>query len=237
MIFSRNYRTVWHDTDYLRRVRPGQLLVYMQETSGEHMKAYGRSLDALRDEKGLAFLLSKISLAIYAPLYAYEDIEVQTWTCPSRGFASNRDFRILRGNEVIAEAESIWALVDLANGKLCRGDAAEYAFEDEAPLALPLPSRFRFPEGTEPAVIGTRRIVYSDLDYNGHMNNTHYPDMLCDFLPTEVHGNVRGMTLSYLHEAALGDTITLLGVQRDDTYYIRTHNESGKVCLEAQILV
>ena len=237
MIFQENHTTRWHDTDAFRRVTPTQMLVYMQEASNHHMDSVGMPLDTLRDEKRLAFILSKMRLAIYAPLYAYEDIEVQTWTCPSRGFASNRDFRILRGNEVIAEAESIWALVDLANGKLCRGDAAEYAFEDEAPLALPLPSRFRFPEGAEPAVIGTRRIVYSDLDYNGHMNNTHYPDMLCDFLPTEVHGNVRGMTLSYLHEAALGDTITLLGVQHDDTYYIRTHNESGKVCLEAQILV
>ena len=130
MIFSKTYTTVWHDTDYLRQVRPSQLLVYMQETSGEHMKAYGRSLDELRDEKGLTFLLSKLSLAIYRPLGAFEQIEVQTWTCPSRGFASNRDFRILRDGEVIAEAESVWALVDLNNGKLCRGDAAEYGFED-----------------------------------------------------------------------------------------------------------
>lgn len=237
MIFSKTYQTVWHDTDYLRRVRPSQLLVYMQETSGEHMKACGRSLDALRDEKGLAFLLSKLSLAIYRPLYAYEEIEVQTWTCPSRGYASNRDFRILRGGEVIAEAESVWALVDLKSGRLCRGDVAEYGFEDEEPLGLPLPARFRFPEGIEPEVIGTRRIVYSDLDYNGHMNNTHYPDMLCDFLPNEAHGSIRGMTLSYLHEAALGDTMTLLGAYHDGSYYVRTRNEAGTTCLEAQILL
>ena len=56
-------------------------------------------------------------------------------------------------------------------------------------------------------------------------------------MPSEVHGRIRGMTLSYLHEAALGDTITLLGVHQDGSYYIRTHNEAGTTCLETQILV
>lgn len=236
MKFSKQYQTTWHDTDHERRVRPSQLLVYMQETSNRHMASCGMTLDELRDRRGLAFILSRISIAYYQPLYAFEDIEVQTWTCPSRGYSIYRAFRVLRGEEVIAEAYTTWALLDIRNGGLCRFDPTLYpAFEDEEPPALDLPSRFRLPAESTLATVGTRRIVYSDLDYNRHMNNTRYPDMLCDFLPLDRVGGVRGMTLSYLHEAAFGDTLSVLSCEQNGTYYFRTVNEAGDTCLEATV--
>ena len=69
MKFSMSYQTTWHDTDLCRRVRPSQILVYMQETSNRHMASCGMTLDQLRDEKGLAFILSRISIAYHRPLY------------------------------------------------------------------------------------------------------------------------------------------------------------------------
>lgn len=237
MIFTKRYTTNWHDTDAERRVSPTRLLVYMQETSNPHMSSCGLSLDSLRDERGLAFILSKISLAIYRPLYAFEEIDVQTWTCPSRGFSFNRCFRILRGNDIIAEAHSVWALVDINNKKFCRVEDAGYDFEDEEPLSLELPSRFRLPEGCELSELGKRKIVYSDLDYNMHMNNTKYPDMLCDYMPIGEIGKVKGMVLSYLHEAAFGDTLSVFGCEKDGVRYFRTISEAGNVCLEAQVVV
>ena len=237
MIFTRRYTTNWHDTDAQRCVRPTRLLVYMQETSNPHMTSCGLSLDALRDERGLAFILSKISLAIYRPLYAFEEIEVQTWTCRSRGFSFNRCFRILRGNDIIAEAHSVWALVDINNKKFCRVEDSGYNFEDDEPLSLELPQRFRLPEGCELLELGKRKIVYSDLDYNMHMNNTKYPDMLCDYMPIDDVGNIKGMVLSYLHEAAFGDALSVCGCERDGVHYFRTVNEAGDVCLEAQVIV
>ncbi len=237
MKFTRRYTTNWHDTDAQRRVRPTRLLVYMQETSNPHMTSCGSSLDALRDERGLAFILSKISLAIYRPLYAFEDIEVQTWTCRSRGFSFIRCFRILRGDEIIADAHSVWALVDINNKKFCRVEDSGYNFEDEEPLFLDLPQRFRLPDGCELRELGKRRIVYSDLDYNMHMNNTKYPDMLCDYMPIDDVGNIKGMVLSYLHEAAFGDTLAVCGCERDGVHYFRTVSEAGDICLEAQVVV
>ena len=235
MIFSKHYTTNWHDTDATRRVRASRLLVYMQETSNHHVTSIGMPLDELRDKKGLAFILSRLSLKIYRPLYAFEDIEVQTWTCPSRGFSSIRCFRILRDGEIVADAHSTWALVDINEKKFCRPSESGYAFDDEEPLTVELPQRFRLPDGCELCEIGERRIVYSDLDYNMHMNNTHYPDMLCDFMPIDDVGRISGMVLSYLHEAAFGDTLSIGCCERDGVYYFRTHSEKGDVCLEAQV--
>lgn len=237
MKYSESYRTRWHDTDAERRVCPSQLLVYMQETSNGHTRSAGRTTDDLRDKKHLAFILSKLRLEIYRPLYAFEDITVETWTSPSRGFSSLRSFRILRGDEVIAAADSVWALVDTENGSLHKPQESGYGFEHEDSVPLDLPARVRFPSDIPLERIGERTVVYSDLDLNMHMNNTRYPNMLCDFLPLEEVGRIKGMVLSYLHEGSFGSTLTVFCAKTEKDRYFRTVNENGTVCLEAHVLL
>ena len=237
MIFSLNYTTRWHDTDANRTVRPTQILVFMQEASNHHIKALGTDLDTLRDEQGLAFLLSKIRLALYKPLYAFEDITVETWTTESRGFSFNRFFRIKRGDDVIAAADTTWALISLKKGELCKTDAFDFKFEHEAPIDIGIPPRFRVPKQDTLELIGERKIVYSDIDYNMHMNNTRYADMLCDFMPYDKIHAIKGISLSYLHEAAFGNTVKIYRTDDGTKFDFRTVNEDGKVCLEAEILL
>ena len=237
MKFVKEYTTRWHDTDATRTVRPTQLLVYMQETSNAHLDSTGHNLDRLRDEHSLAFLLSKTKIALYAPLYAHEDIRVETFTAESRAFGFNRYYRILRGDEVIAAADTTWALIDLNSRQLCKADAFDFGFEHEPSLDIGLPPRFRVPHTDELELLGERRIVYSDLDYNMHMNNTRYADMLCDFMPLEDIPKIKGMSLSYLHEAAFGDVIKIYAKKSDGRYSFRTVNQNGVTCLEAEVLI
>ena len=237
MIFKKNYTTRWHDTDANRVVRPTQLLVFMQETSNHHIKSLGTDLDVLHERDGLGFILSKTRIAIYKPLYAFEDITVETFTAPSRGFSFNRFFRILRGDELIAAADTTWALVSLKSKELCRVEDFDFKFEHEEPIDIGIPARFRVPKTELLELIGERKIVYSDLDYNMHMNNTRYADMLCDFMPYEDVSKIKGISLSYLHEAAFGDTVKVYRTQSDNKFDFRTVNENGVVCLEAEIII
>ncbi len=238
MKFTKNYTTTWHDTDACRRVRPTQLLVYMQETSNKHMKSLGKTIDSLRDGQGLAFLLSKIRLAIYKPLYAYEDITVTTWTVASRGFSFNRFYTISRNDELIAAADTTWALLSLSDNRLCRSDEFDFGFLDDEPIDIGIPTRFRVPKIEETEFLGERKIVYSDIDYNMHMNNTKYADMLCDFMPYEKISDIKGISLSYLHEARFGDTVKVYSKISEDKkrYSFRTIS-GNNTCLEAEIIV
>lgn len=228
-----HYQIKWHDTDANRRVQPSRLLAYMQETANLHLRASGMSLDALRDERGLAFLLSRIAIRVYLPLHAYEKIDVETWVCESRGLAFHRCFRVLRGASVIAEAFSVWALLDLNEKKLLPATAFPYQIEPDEPLDASFLARVRFPATAQMERVGERRIVYSDIDYNAHMNNTHYPNMLCDFTPEMPKRAVTGVTLSFLREASFGHTLAVYRAPREDGYFFRTVNEAGEVCLEA----
>lgn len=237
MKFIKNYVTRWHDTDANRIVRPTELLVYMQETSNAHLDAMGHNLDTLRDEHSLAFLLSKTKIAIYAPLYFPERITVETFTAESRAFGFNRFYRILRGDELIAAADTTWALLDLNSRKLCRADSFDFGFEHEPAIDIGLPTRFRIGRTEDMTFVGERRIVYSDLDYNMHMNNTRYADMLCDFIPIEDVPRIKGISISYLNEASFGSILCVYRSDGDSKYGFRAVRNDGNVCVEAEILL
>ena len=209
MIHREAYRVRWHDTAANRTVHPTGLLTYMQETANAQFERNGLSLDALRDEQGIAFILSRVALDFKAPLYAYEEIEVETFTCPPHGCAFPRGFRVLRGGACVAEGMSVWGLVRRADRTLCRAADAPMDFGDEAPLALSMPQRVAVPRDAAFELVGTHTVAYSDVDYNMHMNNTKYPNMVCEFLPRVAELRVTGMSLSFCHEAALGDTLSI----------------------------
>ena len=56
-----------------------------------------------------------------------------------------------------------------------------------------------------------RVVRYSDLDYNGHMNNCKYLDWVADLLDCRFHGShqPKEITLNYLSEAREGEALAL----------------------------
>ena len=239
MYHIEQYQTKWHDTDANRMVRPSQLMVYLQETANRHMIHAGQSLDELRDTQALAFILTRMSLEIFSHAGAHEDIQVRTWITYGKGCNYPRYFVMERPDGTpIAQACSHWVLLDLNTHLPCRAEAYRYNYEPEEPLTLAPPRRFIVPD--EMVCVGTRRVVYSDLDYNGHMNNTRYPDMVCDFLPDGTVPYIRAMHFSYVKEGAAGDDLRVMRGERaaqdgGKIYLLRTYNKSDELCLDCEI--
>ncbi len=244
MKFTTEMKTNWHDTDASRCVRPSKILEYMQETADIQCAASGMPLDGLRDEKGLAFIVGSIAMTLHAPLHSNEKITVKTWSKLAKSFIFTRYFEIFRGEQLIAEAATNWVLIDLNTKAMVRGsehpEIAEALYYDEPIPPEALPPRVRIPRDEEMLPVGERRIVYSDIDYNMHMNNTRYPDMLCDFIPEMAEGGtLKSLSLSYIKEAPLGAILTLErgATHGDGSFFMRTRNSADEVCLEALIKI
>ncbi len=239
MKYTLKLQTSWHDTDAFRRVRPSKVLEYMQETANRQCEATGLPLDRLRDEKGLAFILGALSMNIHKPIYAYESIEIKTWCREAKSYIFNRYFEIYRGEEKLAEASSTWVLLDIESKNMVK--ACNYPFlkdcfyYDEPIDPESLPQKAKIGNDTALEELGERRIVYSDIDYNMHMNNTRYPDMLCDFLCEAEEGRqISSISLSYLKESHLGDVLKLKRrTDENGRVLVKTENQRGEACLDA----
>ena len=238
MIHSEIYRTSWHDTDCKRQVRPSAVLTYFEETSNLHMISIGQPLDDIRDEAGYGFILSRLAMKFYKPIGAYKNIRVETWTSDGKAFTTLRSFRVFEGDELVADAFSLWALVDVNERKPVKISSYDFNFENEPQLENGVPIRFVIPKEIELEKVGERQIFYSECDYNMHMNNTRYPDMICDFLPNMENRQLASLSLSFVREAAMGRTLSVYRAKKDEnTYFFRTADEEGNVCLEAEVRV
>ena len=88
----------------------------------------------------------------------------------------------------------------------------------------------------------SRTVCFTDLDRNGHINNTRYLDWVDDLLPSPFHENhlVREFVVCYLSEAREGQTLDLSwdfledGVMRMDAN--RIEGEKTERVFSAKIL-
>jgi len=77
----------------------------------------------------------------------------------------------------------------------------------------------------------TRRVGYSLLDRNGHMNNTRYMDWVDDLLPSAFHEHhpVRELSICYLNEAREAEQIRLSHILSDGPVLtVNAERENGE---------
>jgi len=209
----------------------------MQEAAFMHMAACPPSMDQLREENK-AFVISKLSMSIYGTLRACDNIKISTWACDSKGYSFLRCARIEKNGIIVAEMETISALIDPVNHNLWKVSDYPQTYTTEEPIDLDLPVRLRIPQGVELVLAGEHTVTYADCDLNHHINNTHYPDLICGFLPTMIGKRVDKMVISYVSEAPLGQNIKVyVSGEEDSVIWIRTVREDGKTNIECQIVL
>lgn len=237
MKFSAQYNVRWHDTNANRELTPSAILTLMQETTNKHIQTMYPTLEYIRDILHQAFILSKVYMRFYEPAFAYDDITVQTWTgVESRGFTFYRSFRVLKGDTVIADALTNWCLIDTVEHKLLPVSKFENNFVDEPSIDINIPRRIKYPDQAEFECVADRRIVYSDIDYNKHMNNTNYPKMLIDFLPSPESFRVREIMLYFAKGSMYNETLQIYRANEGNTFYFKTLNSEGATSLEAFLI-
>lgn len=235
MRWSKEYEVRYHDTDANELVSPSFLFKYLQETAMNQMKAQRPSYSELFHQNK-AFILSGIRVEIYGTLSFGEIIQVSTWGSPARGFTFPRSYQIMRGDEIICEANSTWALVDTHSKKLIKATDVELNYALDQPLELENNVRFRIPSELTLSLVGEYTIRYSDTDVNGHMNNTNYPNMLLNAMPDPQNKLIKSIAISYQNEARNGDYLKLYMGKMDGKYYMRSVHEDGRINVEAEII-
>lgn len=236
MIWNENKTVSPHDLDLNNILSASGALRFLQDAAYSQMYHNPPTMDDLRAE-GKTFILSRVAMSLYAPVYVQEKLVSQSWACESKGYSFNRCCRLLRGEETVAELCAVWALVDTESGRLLKIDEYAQTYENEEPLTLDAPTRIRIPRDASLSLVGEYAVNYNDVDVNRHINNTNYPDILCSFLPDMTEKRASKISIAYIHEAPLGESIKvyLSRGEEEDSYFIRTLRADGQTNVEAYI--
>lgn len=152
----------------------------LQEAAIKHADLFAAGTRAMVT-RGESWVLNRMAAAIHRYPRYEEPLRVVTWSSEIRAFKGYRDFRIYGGEELVVSASSLWLYVSLKTKSLVRVPediAATFPTRPGAVFRPELDKLKLVPPDAASAQIYPVSVRYSDVDGNGHVNNTAYFDYL-----------------------------------------------------------
>lgn len=234
LFYKRTYKIPSYFTDQNRGLRLSAALHIMQDDGGQHLASFGLPYGFLFDH-GMVFILTRMTVDLPKPILFEDTVDAYTWHKGSRGARFYRQHEILsQEGEVLMQCTAEWVLMDPRTRALLRPNVFTFdcpAWEDKQ-MNLPV-EKLRMPDDMEDC--STRLIRYSDIDYNGHVNNATYADMACDLAADGLSGKrVRTFSIAYHQQAYKNETLAMRKREEGDTVWVQGLRE-GKPCFDAKL--
>lgn len=233
-----DYRVEPQDVDFTLRATISSLGAAILNTAGIDAHGKGFGVDALNADNH-SWVLSRMAVEFDSRPVQYTDYEVATWISDYGRVLSTRNFTLTdtaSGRE-FGRAVTQWAMIDLQSRSAIDlswvGDAHADAVVDAAP-PTDKPRKIREVNPTETA---DHRVVYSDIDFNRHVNTMRYIEMMIDMLPLEMlmqEAPVR-FDIHFLRECRYGQTLAVGYEQRGRTALFEIRNDAGTAAVRASI--
>jgi len=83
-----------------------------------------------------------------------------------------------------------------------------------------------------------RKVLFSDLDIVGHVNNVKYMEWCIDAWMSNksIDLEIRNMEINFMHEAMLGDSIIMRGSKSaNEFYFVANRAEDDKEIVRARL--
>ena len=218
-----------------------------QEAAISHAENLGVGReDMARTKQG--WILSRITVLVDRRPNYCETITVRSWPRGWEKLFAIRDYQIKdKDDKAVVSARSAWLIVDIEKRRPLRPQAVM----DDLPLneGLEALSADAAPvtglaERDNLIKVAEKKALYTDLDYNGHVNNCSYVKWIEDTLDKSILENAGKMRLdiNYLSEILSGEEIEILSAQIDDTPHCSASfafegrkKESGQAAFRAEL--
>jgi acyl-ACP thioesterase len=165
---------------------------------------------------GQVWILSRMSVLVKRRPDYCETITVRSWPRGGEKLFAMRNFDIRDKNDIaVVSARSAWLIVDLEKRRPLRPQA----IMDNLPQNEGLESLSPEDKGTaaleerkDLQKTAERKALYTDIDYNGHVNNVRYIEWIEDALDPQLLEKAEKIRLdiNYLNEIMAGESAEIL---------------------------
>lgn len=208
--------------DFRGRLSLGILGNHLLNCASFHAKDRGFGIATL-NEQHYTWVLSRLVIEMDSYPMDYKKFSIETWVENVYSLFTDRNYRIAGENgETMGYARSIWAMISMEDRKpinlLKINDGKIMDYISDYPCPIEKPSRIKVME-TAPAM--THRVIYSDLDINGHMNSIRYIEHVLDLFDIEYYRkyNIRRFEIAYVAESYFGDTLDFFTEETGDNSF------------------
>ena len=235
MKYSYEYEIKYQEVDGQKKLRLFNLENYLLEVAGTVADELGFGIQALHP-MGITWILTRMSVEMYALPTHCEKIRIETWIESNVHMLSTRDFRIYSGDTLIGQCKSVWAVLDLEKREIVNCFDMPI-FEGSVDGEVLDMARVRMTTIPEPTGCVPHKVVYSDIDYNGHCNSCRYLQAMTDAYLPDYYGKTVRLDINYSKEAMLGETLMTNYLVTADGVQYQQKNENGETSCSAKITI
>ena len=206
-IYRQTFQIAPTDVDRFGRLKPSMMLLYAQEVAGHHSDLLSLTYEGLA-ARGMFWAIIRNRIAVTRIPTEGQTITLETWPMPTTRTAYPRSTVAYdaEGRELFRSV-SLWVLMDLNQRTMILPGKSGV----DVPGTL-TGTELEAPKSLSPKALegrARRRVSYTDLDRNGHMNNARYLDWISDLMPSAFHREhvLSDVTLCYLNEAREGQEL------------------------------
>lgn len=210
-LYKKQFQVDYGDSDYYKKLKLSSMFNYFQDISILHSDNIGVGIGQIQKDFNVTWVMIRIMLKIDRFPNWGEAVTVETWPIKPKRLEFERDYMIKdqQGN-VLVRAISSWVIMDVDQREIRRSDLLNSNipyYPDKRALDNRL-GKLK-PNGNLEFVY-TKKIGYSDIDMNGHLNNSKYIDYITDCFSIETHEKyaIDTVQVNYIGEALAGDTIS-----------------------------
>lgn len=216
------------------------ILKLTSDTAVEDFNIRNMSRDNLT-AKGIAILVSRCSFKIHKYPVENQHVVISTWEEKSEALQFVRSYEIRsESGEKLVSGLSTWLLVDLNNRKLL----PIKKFDE---MGMRSPSEIKTEHECLPCgkisisqdakLLGERKICYSDVDANGHTNNSRYIAFAVDALPPEYRGkHFTDFRINFSKEAMMDETLQIFAdINDEEKKIVMAGKNASGVSFEAEL--
>lgn len=240
-VYQKKYHIESNDVDFTKKVKLSSLFNYFQEIACTHADNLGVGVNMI-EKTGVGWALIRIKVDIIRYTVWNEEIQIETWYQEPKKFEFERDFAVydMDGN-IIINAVSTWVIFDIKTRELRKAELITPGFP---PIikGRAIDCKLGKLKAFGPLdFVYKKAIGYSDIDFNGHINNSKYIDFIMDCFTMEKHRRyrVRKIEVNYINEALPETTIIIykdLSASSSNLIYFEGINEEdNKAIFKAQI--
>ncbi len=224
--------------DFKGRLTLGVLGNHLLNCASMHAMDRGFGIAEL-NANHYTWVLSRLVIEMEEFPEEYSHFTIETWVENVYRLFTDRNFRISSASgRTLGYARSIWAMIGLNDrkpidlAKVNEGKITGYV--TDYPCPIDKPGRIK---ATDPQLASTRKVAYSDVDINGHMNSIKYIEHILDLFDISLYDtlNLKRFEIAYVAESRYGDVIEFYAEEESSgTFNIEARKANGETTCRAR---
>lgn len=210
-------------------LQPASLLDFCQDMAGRHSEILCCGFDAMK-ERGLIWAIVRQKFNIVGSAAMRAPLKVETWPLKRSRISFRREYRLTDENgAVIAVGAADWVLLDAEKRSIAAVENVyqlDGEFLAERALEEKLSRVADFESESE-----AYRVVpgFSELDFNGHVNNSRYANYVMNACPLEKGEHITSLQMDYHREVLCGEPLDLFTKRTETELLAKGVNEAGEL--------